>query len=90
MLMMRSFLAFWLSSTRQWPASPVVPVFPPVTVTFSGAVYAVSYTHLDVYKRQAEECERGVYRLIFGNSVHVYTDLFPFVIVAYGCVTDTL
>ena len=43
-----------------------------------------------IFKSTAEEWERGVYRLILGNSIHVYTDLFPFVGVAYGCVADTL
>ena len=43
-----------------------------------------------IFESTAKECERGVYRLIFGNSIHVYTDLFPFVVVAYSCVPDAL
>ena len=32
--------AFWDTSARQEPASSVVPVFPPSTVTFSGAFFS--------------------------------------------------
>ena len=34
----------------------IEPTFPAEKVTINGASLAVSYTHLDVYKRQASDC----------------------------------
>ena len=41
-----------------------------------------------ITERFSKELQRSVHRLVFCDGIHLYTDLFPFVVVSYGSIPD--